>query len=78
MFMELLLKTICFSINKFKHRTSNEREAQLVEPIKVITKKMVEKIHNIILKDQPVKVCETADIVNISSKQVLNTLHKEL
>ena len=47
-------------------------------PNEMTTPKIINKIHNIILNDPKVEVCEIAEVVFISTEHVVNILHSYL
>lgn len=59
--------------------STNERDAERPEHLNEIAiKEMINKILNIMLDDQRVKVHEIVNILNISEERVFNILHEHL
>ena len=59
-------------------RTSTETIPSPGCPNKTTTAEMINKIHDIVLNDPKVKVCEIAEIVSISTERMINILHTHL
>ena len=59
-------------------RTSTETIPSPSRPNEIVTSKITNKIHDIILNDLKVKVREKAEIVTISNERVVNILHTHL
>ena len=53
-----------------------QKTYQISRPNKITIPEMVNKIHDIVLNDPNMKVREIAEIVSISTKSVVNSLHK--
>ena len=56
-------------------RTSTETTPSPGRPNEITTPEMINKIHDIVLNDPKVKVCEIAEIVSISTECMINILH---
>ena len=59
-------------------RTSTEIISILGRPNEITTPEMINKIYDIVLNVPKVKVREIAEIVSISSKGVVNILHRHI
>ena len=58
--------------------TSTETIPSPVCPNEITAPEMINKIHNIVLNDQKVKVREIAEIVSISTERMINILHRQI
>lgn len=80
--MDSTLITLCHSIQQFKklfaefkvERTSTSDETLSGHPVKVTTPGIVEKIHQIALKDCRLRLFEVAKAVKISKEHASNSL----
>lgn len=64
---------------KFRYGGTSTNDGERRErPNEVTTKEMANKIHDIILDDNRMKICEIATIVNISNERVFNILREYL
>lgn len=70
------LATVKNWVADFKRgRTSIFDEVRTGRPTDATTKEMINKVHDIVLKDRRVKVRKTGDILSISTERVHNILH---
>ena len=59
-------------------RTSPETIPSPGHENEITTPEMINKIHDIVLYNLKVKVCEKAEVLSISTKRVVNILHTNL
>ena len=59
-------------------RTNTETIPSSGRPNEITTPELINKIHDIVLNDPKIKVCEIAAIVSISTGHVVNILHPHL
>ncbi|XP_012564605.1 histone-lysine N-methyltransferase SETMAR-like [Hydra vulgaris] len=74
------LKTIVYNwYNEFNRGRSSKSDAERSgRPEEVTTEEMIEKIHDNVIENRKIKVCEIANRVNIFYERVFNILHKHL
>jgi len=64
---------------EFKHgRTNLEDDPREGHPKSATTPEIVEQVHNMVLDDRQMKVCEIAETIGISKQRVGYILHEEL
>ena len=62
-----------------KHgRTSTKDGRCSGRPVEVTTPEMIDKIHDMVLSDRRIKVCEKVEATGISQGTVFSTLHEKL
>ena len=66
-------------MDEFKRgRTSTRDEFRLERPVEVVTREIIEKVHDMILNDRRVKVREIVKAIGISYDMVITISHKKL
>jgi len=63
---------------EFKHgRTSLEDDPRKAHPKSATTPEIIEQVHDMVLNDRQMKVCEIAETIGISKEPVAYILHEE-
>ena len=66
-------------VNEFKRgRPSTKDEHCSGRPVEVTTPKMIDRIHNMVLSDQRIKVREIVEATGMSQSTVFSVLHEKL